>query len=574
MRIRAIASATARSNAVGVVEVDCTPHGLVLGFLGVGAFSEGYAPGALASGVQLTVPWSALKDARSEGDQVYLELDWPGLPHDRLTLTRFSLGDRAHPVELRRQRLILHLSALGAAVLASIVAAAVVPQLSQRATAALTLSIGAAAALAVLAVGFLVDQRLLGSPIRESALREAFVTDLARYYPSLTRSPVAPSTARPQKTPDLTGMLPRTTAAIAITLAAGIVAALGTARHLLRPPEPVAVASSSRAEVAAPFDDAPALAAATPAEPASASEPDPATTAPAPPPSSPGDLTIVQRCACSRASSPLWEEPIPILSMLILESSQVTRRNRVRTQVEVAVVNNGMEPLEEITLHARFFEGEGPERRQTAERPLYFAGPLGPGRAIKWHAEARGTHFEVDVPFFGHLDPSGSNAATSAAFSELLTARHRPVRLHAARMLAFLGAPEAAQATLQLKEALRSAEAPYLRRLMAALAEIRVCEVRLTPQPSGKLLEACVYNATDQDRDRLGLQLVALDRALAPDRPVDTPPMLLGDRKWALPDSLPAHSGVLVRTSLDLESLGATDAQAFELHADRYDLLE
>jgi hypothetical protein len=572
MRIRAIASATERSNAVGVVEVDCTPHGLVLGFLGVGSFSEGYAPGALASGVQLTVPWSALKEARAEGDQVFVALDWPGLPHDQLTLTRFSLGNALHPLELRRQRLILHVAALSAAVLASIVSAAVVPQLSHRATAALTLSVGAAAALLVLAVGFLLDQRLLGSPVREATIRSAFVSELGRYFPALVQSGVAPARVTPRRLPDLTGFLPRTAAAIAITLAAGIVTALGTARHLLRPQETVATVQPTTAP-AGPTD-----AALSPVPAEGPADDSPAPTEPAPPsvapPASPDGLQVVQRCACNRASSPLWEEPIPTLSMLVLESSQRVRRDRVRTQLEVAVVNNGMEPLQEITVHVRFFEGEGKEQRQTAERPLYFEGPLAPGRAIKWRTEAKGTHFEVDPPFFGHLDPSGSNAAPSATFGELLKAKHRPVRLHAARMLAFLGDPSAAQATLQLKDALRSAEGPYLRRLMAALADIRVCDVRFHEDGPRKRVEACIYNATDQDRDQLGLQLVALDRALSPDRPVDTPPVLLGDRRWPLPTALPAHSGVLVSTSLDVANLGGADARAFELHADRFDLLE
>lgn len=567
MRIRAVASATEQSNAIGVVEVDCTPHGLVLGFLGVGAFTEGYAPGALASGVQLTVPWSAVREARAVGDQVYVALDWPGLPHDKLTLTRFSLGNALHPLELRRQRMVLHIAALAAAVLASIVAAAVVPQLSHRTTAALTLSVGAAAALVVLAVGFLLDQRLLGSPVREATIRSAFVADLARYFPGLVQSAAAPARATPRRAFDPTGFLPRTAAAIAITLAAGIVTALGTARHLLRPPDPVA--SLQPAAAAPETSPSPAEDAAQEASAPSIPEP-----GPEPPPMSPDDLRVVQRCACNRATSPLWEEPIPTLSLLVLESAQRVRRDRVRTQLEVAVVNNGMDALEEITVHVRFFDGEGKDRRQTAERPLYFEGPLGPGRAIKWRTEAKGSHFEVDPPFFGHLDPSGSNAAPSSTFNELLEAKHRPVRLHAARMLAFLGDPTAAQATLQLKDALRSAEGPYLRRLMAALADVRVCDVRLADEGPRKRVEACVYNATDQDKDQVGLQLVALDRALAPDRPVDTPPVLLGDRRWPLPSALPAHSGVLVSTSLELTTLGAGEARAFELHAARFDLLE
>lgn len=580
MRIRATASASARSNAIGVVELDCTPHGLLLGFLGVGAFSEGYAPGALTSGVQITVPWHAVRQARAEGDQLYLDLDWPGLPHDKLTLTRFSLGTSAHPLELRRQRLILHVSSVGAAAIASLVAAAVVPHLSARATATLTLSVGAAAALLVLAVAFLVDQRLLGSPLQEASLRAAFVGELERYVPNLVRTPIAPAApAPPRRLPNLAGFLPRTTTAIAITLAAGILAAVGTTRQLLRPPERAPVAQAQlQASVTdgsvVGADAAPGPSDAAAAPPELEREPTGEAQAPSNTSSRAEGLTVVQRCACDRASSPLWQEPIPTLGLIVIGSSQTVRRDRTRTQLELAVVNNGNRPLEEITVHVTFFEGNGKQRREAATRPLYFEGPLGPGRAIKWSTEARGTHWEIDPPFFGELDPSGSNAAPSAEFRELLTANHRPVRLHAARMLAFLGDASAAQATLQLKEALRSAEAPYLRRLLAALADVRVCDLRVHGDGAQRRVEACVYNATDEDRAQIGLQLVALDRQLTPDRPVDAPPTLLGDRKWPLPEALGAHSGVLVQTTLDLAAMGAEAAVAFEAHADRLDLLE
>jgi AcrR family transcriptional regulator len=49
MKVRAVAIASDRSNAIGTVELECTPHGLVVVHLGVGAFSEDYAPAALTS---------------------------------------------------------------------------------------------------------------------------------------------------------------------------------------------------------------------------------------------------------------------------------------------------------------------------------------------------------------------------------------------------------------------------------------------------------------------------------------------------------------------------------------------
>ena len=52
MKVRAVAIASERSNAIGALELECTPHGLVIVNLGIGSFTEGYAPGALTSGTK------------------------------------------------------------------------------------------------------------------------------------------------------------------------------------------------------------------------------------------------------------------------------------------------------------------------------------------------------------------------------------------------------------------------------------------------------------------------------------------------------------------------------------------
>ena len=112
MLVRATAIATDRSNAIGTVELQCTPHGLVIVYLGVGAFSEGYAPGALTMGTRVTVPWSEVYEARVEGDQLFLSLEPARTPHHLLTLVNFSTGDSTHPKEDTRQRLMIWISAV------------------------------------------------------------------------------------------------------------------------------------------------------------------------------------------------------------------------------------------------------------------------------------------------------------------------------------------------------------------------------------------------------------------------------------------------------------------------------
>ncbi len=579
MRVRATACATARSNAVGAVELECTPHGLVLGFFGVGSFSDGYAPGALTTGTQVVVPWSGVQQARLEGEQLFLQLEAEGLPHDRLTLTRFSTGDPLHPIELRRQRLLLRLAALGAALVGSILATAIIPRLSVQSGALIALGVGAAAAGSVLGLGFMIEPRLLGSGPGEAQIRRLLAGELESYLPHLVRSPFAPAPARrPFPIPNLAGLLPRTVAAVAVTLAAGVITALVSTDHLLRDPErrpALARESATGGETEPP---APALPG--PAPVAAPTEPNPPPSDAALPREEPSDaqaaagLSILRRCLCDRASSALWAEPIPTLSVLLLEAKKLERRNRTRTSLEVAVVNNGDKSLENITVRAVFFEGEGKNKREVAQRPLYFEGPLGPGRAVKWRTEARGTSWRLEEPYVGEIELDGIGAAAPATFRELLNANHRPVRLHAARMLAFLGDPTAREAALQLKDALRSSEAPYLRRLLAALGDIRVCDVRVTGNGPERRAEACVFNGSDEDRDHLGVQFMALERGITPNRPVSSPPSILGEKKWPIPGTLEAHAGVMVHLQVDLGEVDATKAQAFEVAADRFDLLE
>ncbi len=596
MRIRATATATTRSNAVGTVELECTAHGLVVGLFGVGSFSEGYAPGALASGTQLVVPWARVQNPRADGDQLYLELDVPSLPHNRLTLTRFATGESIHPRELEKQRRVIQLGALGIGAVTSLVAAAVVPRVSATTTAALALGAGLVSAASILTLGFFIDRRLVGSAPSELAVRETFLAELESYLPTLVRTPTAPlAPTRAKPLPDLAGFLPRTVGAIAITLTAGIVTALLAGRHLLFS-SPSREARQTTTQDSSVSESAPLLAAreesvaaegvaplgepatgepttgATEAKPSGAAD---AAAAPA------GDATAVatdlvasSRCVCERATSPLWNEPIPTLSVLLLDERKIQKKNHVRTNLEVAVVNNGRESLDEITVHVNFYEGQGKARELTKQKPLYFEGPLLPGQAIKWRTEARGTEWSIEPPDLGEISPDGEGTAPAATFRELLSAKNRPVRLHAARMLAFLGDSEAQKATLQLKDALRSAEAPYLRRLLDALAEIRVCNLSVSGSGAERRVEACVFNATDGDRDQLGVQLIALDRPLTASRPLEQPPTILGDKKWPLPAALPAQSGVTVRVPIDLESIKAPNAGAFEMSANRYDLLD
>lgn len=414
MLVRATAIATDRSNAIGTVELQCTPHGLVIVYLGVGAFSEGYAPGALTMGTRVTVPWSEVYEARVEGDQLFLSLEPARTPHHLLTLVNFSTGDSTHPKEDTRQRLMIWIGAVGAASVATLVSALTVPRVAPHAGASAALTIGGLSALAILAVGFLADRRVGAPTLAGDAAREALAADLSHYLPTLVRLARAPEPKpKPLALPDLAGFLPRTTAAIAITLTAGLLGVVLTARWLL------STSGDGRrvAQVSEPVrDDGPML------EPQAPVETEPAS-APAPPPPASADkksepeepaepagpqASASGHCSCPRADSVLWRDPIPKLSVLVLDKKLVSGPEKKRLELNIAAVNNGDKDLRELSMMVSFIEQDPPpSNRRTAvsHRAVFYEGPLSPGQAIKWNVEARGSDFEVDVPIEGDIGP-------------------------------------------------------------------------------------------------------------------------------------------------------------------------
>jgi len=578
MRVRATALGSAESNAIGQVELSCTPAGLAVGMYGVGAYSEGYATGALTSGTRFTVPYSGILSAREQGEQLCLELDSPGFPHSKLVLNRFTAGPGVPPTELRKRRMILHFSALSIAAIACLAATMLAPRHASQTLAWGALGYGAIAGAIVLAFGFSLDQSLFVRAPGEDATRRAFLSDFEQYYPRLLRTDQAPKAKKRKKPlPDLSSLLPRTATAVGITLAATILTALVTGQRLLMDDDGARTADRSNIEPdPAEFETSPEPLP-PPAEPPTVSgglappvldDPtEPANAEPA------GDQAAIERrCLCDRADSQLWKNPIPRLSAILVEKRAIPLKNYVRTQAKIAVVNNGDSPISEITLHVQFYETRGKSRKSTKERPLYFEGPLRPGEAIKWTTEARGTEFEVAVPELGTLGPNGDGAAPVDTFMELLKANHRPVRLHAARLLSYLGDTRARDAALHLKDAMRAAEAPYLRRILSATGDVRVCDIELR-KDKATTVGACVYNASDADLEGLGVQLNALNGSLDADHPLADPPEIRSQAKWQLPGKFKAQSGRYARVPLP-DGFLSEKGSSLEVVTDRFDLLD
>jgi len=583
MRVRAIATASSEANAIGSVELECSPSGLAIGLYGVGAYQDGYAPGPLTQGTRITIPYSGITRVTTAEDGLLLEIGYPTFPHDRLHLVRFSVGTGVPLHELRRRRMILHVVAGSLAVSAAVAAAVLAPAQPTEAIAVGALAYAALAATLTLGLAFALDHHFFARPPGADAVQAAFARDLAQYVATVRRSPTHLAEPKRPDEPLLAGWVPRAAALVGVAVASVVLTAVVSGQRLL-------VREAARADLTDEQRHHNVSASA-----AAADEPDVRSARPAPPPSEPtpsaqaertaaedaparsssagaGVLSPLKRCLCDRADSQLWTDPIPVLSALLLEKRTVPRKNHLRLYLEVAVVNNGERPIEDLTLHVQFSERppEGGDARHTAERPLFYEGPLAPGQAVKWSTEARGTEFEIQAPDLGVLGPNGEGSASADAFNELLEANHRPVRLHGARLLSYLGDARGRAGALALKDALRAAEGPYLRRVLAATDEVRVCDVdRKTPGEVG----VCVYNAGDEEKRDLGIEVTSLLGSLDVHHPLAHPPEVTNFTKWKVDGVFPAQAGVYVRAPLPQGFL-PDQKHTLEVTADRFDLLD
>jgi hypothetical protein len=582
MKVRAVAVASERSNAIGTVELECTPHGLMLVHLGVGSFSEDYAPGALTTGTRVLVPWAAVERAEIEADRLFLAFDPALSPHHRLMLANFSTGTSVDPRSLRRKRSIARLAAGSGALIVALAGAEAAGRLLGTGPAIAT-GVALGGALAVLLVGLFADRLLAQAGLPEEGVREAFEREMDVYLPALERSeaPAPPKKLRALTLAELQGLLPRTTFAIVVTLTASGLAFVLVAHWALS-------GQPERRTLAAGYGEPRRRVAPVAEEAAEAPQPKPAAKRAAPPPVKPapaappaaGALALGDPCRCERADSLLWADPPPRLSILLLKQRVRAGRGAIEhesvrkryTDVDVAVVNNGASELDQITLEVLFFTRDAATGRRTQvdNRPLFYQGPLLGGQAIKWSTDAEGTEVEIQGPALGSLGAEGESAAPSDRFAELLTAHHRPVRLHAAMMLAYLGDPRAREGLLKLREALREDEAPYLDRLLQATSDLRVCRLDVKQDASGANVSGCLFNTTREPKKELGVKLRGLDGPVLASDPVGSPPNLVAEELLGVPGEVGAESGVVFTGRLP--RLDAVPA-AWEALADRQDLL-
>ncbi len=561
---------------VGRVELECLPEGLYLGFVNAALIAPDQAPLALAPETSSVVPWDRINSARVLGNALALDLA-VGATRYSLVLVRFTLGHDTTPTEVYHRRILVRLFTLAVSVMVLVAALLTVPRLSVARGPYAGLGVGALLSLGVLGAGLFTDHVLVSGGRASAQVREMFVAELEATLPQLTRTAAQPSALKRQRTRSLEGVLPRTTLATAITLAAALLAALVMARFTLfdehravavRPHR--LVTTGQQATPAAP--DRFELPSSEP--PGSAVEPKPSKASPvASTPvntsASTNSLQVEGPCDCRRADSLLWSEPLRRLEWLVISSRRFREKEKDQLVLELATVNNGDKQLTDVSLLVEVTATDREDRSRltsSATRALFYEGPLLPGKAVKWHVEAPGTSFKVHPPDFrgaprdDTLGPFGEGAAPADAFFELLKANHRPVRLHAAMMLAYLGDPRARAAVIDLGDALRESEGPYLRRLLDVTAEQGVCRPEVSGSGNRRKISACLFNHAATPQGFLGLEVRLLDNTVSPRDPVGEPPAILESRIVPLIASVPAKSGLAVQAQLDWTRWPSTPA--------------
>jgi len=561
MRVRAVAIASDLTNVIGTVELSAEPRGLVVTYLDAAQMNAGQVPIPFLPGSQRQFEWERVRDARTLGNSLFLSLDAHPNPTQSLRLVRFSSGDELTLKELRIRRLVLRVFALGAILLGTLLAVFAVPRLSPGQGPMLTLAVAALVGLIALLLSVAADRHLVSGGQAAGIVRELFVAELMGMLPNVPREPAPPRPWLRLSVPSFEGVLPRTTLAISLTLIAGLLGLVVLVRWTVgdnhdRPlPRRAATPTEQRAR---PGDgDRDGAPPAPSGSHASAPTPPPASAPSTATPSNSVQLSELpiqtpNACTCPRADSLLWTRPPLVVSPLVLSSRRFPHKGHEDVELELAIINNGARSASRIGLLVQFLEADRSEtaRLSTTEaRAVYHEGPLLPGRAIKWHLEERGTSFELSPPNSEgkvqdeRLGPGGEGAAPASAFVELLEANHRPVRLHAAMMLAYLGDDRAREAIGRLNEGGGEGEGAVLRRLLDATAEQIACEHRLSGTGPSRSLSVCVMNRSTLPQPNLALLLRLLDREPSETEPHGSGAQVTEELSLPLPVALAPKSG-------------------------------
>jgi hypothetical protein len=572
MRVRCRAIADYRSNAVGPLELECTAEGLCIALRGVSSYREGYAPGMPVHAGDTLVPWPSVYATRIGDESLLLSVDAQRLPLNRFLLGDFSEPPPPAPLGLSLAQRTLAAGLLGAGLIAigvGLSRAGALPHPRALGT------LGMAAALVALVLGVLVLVSR-AAPRRSAAelLRE-LSHELALHLTNHIAVEISLPPPRPFAARNLASFLPRSVVGIAVTLAATTLAAI-VGSSAARPTPAAGSPASSQPALLPDTDDA-EIARATGAARLSLIPQKAAPLALARTSGAGGAAGLGSPCECERDESLAWRDPMPRLSPLVLAQSRREHDGHHHTQLELVLVNDGAEEVASIHLSVVFFE-EGTGARagqwQTGERPLYFAGPLAPGHLARWHVEGRGTSFDIIAPDHDALAANGSNAAPADAFAALAGEGPRAVRLHATRLLAFLGDARAEGAARSLRATASPAESDFLDRIALPQNGVATCRVDVRPEGSGEWrLDACLFNRSAQPRTALDVHWLAFDAALDLRQPGTRMPSVLAEHTMHLDAALAPRSGRWFSLSAPLPLEPGVVPRAFEVVVDREETL-
>lgn len=526
--VGALALAAPRANAVGAVRLTLAPAALEVELLRVVGFSRGFASGGVAEPVRFTVPYVAVRGLVRRGRMLYLALD-PGVvaPYNRFALARFTADPtraltRAY-LARSLSRWVSYLVPLPLGALVGLLApASLVSGALGRASLAVLVGLAAWAGLREIVAwqsfgGPLSDRSrdalelamaerlgLLPEPEPAATLDETpFPLGATRSLSRVRAAPEAPPPA-----------LPTRALFAVVAVAAFAVFAMAVSQRLGAPAAlPPAVETLQSGLAAAARRAHPSVAPDAP-------EPTLARAAERP------------RCACDRAASPLWKEGVPALAILTfagdddIASGAVAKEDHAgspRFDFDVVAVNDGARPLRDVRVTLTFARRNKSGRRVGAvDRGLFWGGLLAPGHAVKWHVRAPGSEMRIDASVTGTLDDIAALPAPAEAFAELTRSRYRAVRVHGARMLAYLHDPRGREAALAL-----DGRTPDDRALLAQIARAAAPVIACDPTLTDARLSLCVFNAAAQPRT--GLELRAL--------PAGTP-------RFPIEGTLPVHEGI------------------------------
>jgi hypothetical protein len=552
--VRAIAVAHEDANCVGTVELSCAAEGLHLNFVRISAYSEGYIPFPATCSHRITVAYDRIAQVCCDPEGlVRLCIDPSCTAYNRLVLAGLAHEPQWDQVlGLRKRQKLEHSLTLGA-VLAWVPVAWLLHLAMPWLSPPVAMGIAATVSALLHVARRDIATRLVLFNRKADRVRSELLTDLAlRLGPERVhdRLPVdAVAAQAPEPEPALrhaeAAGLSTLFATAAVVAAIALVAILIGRNLVMEPGLEQADGTRQQHSQVQPTHENVAAPGGVPIQPAARAP-----------------SVLLAPCSCDRADSALWSDGIPRMSVLARNLAPVNLGKKPTVRPEIAVVNNANEDLKEVMLTVDFMMGEreGKPGRNTGQQGLYYDGTLHPGQAIKWRTKGKGDDFTVTSFVTGKLGDSNIDPAPADAFAKLLMAHTPVVRLHGAKMLAWLGDPRARDAIDRLARESSEEMTPTLNLLSDAVRSVRVCSVHARPaasDPSAFEVQACVFNASDQPCDR---PMVTAKSGQG---------QSVRETRWTVEAKLSAFTGVVTTGLVASGGESATELESLLLSAER-----